>query len=130
MVWAHSHRVFSTFNYLGVPTEWVADRFRRPDFGLCYELFDHPPECSKDIAHPKRVSREALLLTGLAYATDEKGADWWGVVIRGRPYSIWFIRWWTEKPGSMSVFCEILRSPAIFSVHFSQATLAIFPIRF
>jgi hypothetical protein len=82
MVWAHTHRVFSTFNYLGVPTEWVADRFRRPDFGLCYELFDHPPECSKDIAHPKRVSRDALLLTGLAYATGEKGADWWGEVIR------------------------------------------------
>src|ERR1035441_9113446 len=31
---------------------------------------------------PKRVSRDALLLTGLAYATGEKGADWWGEVIR------------------------------------------------
>ncbi len=82
MVWAHTHRVFSTFNHLGVATDWIAKRFRRPDFGLCYELFDQPPECSKDIAHPKRVSREALLLTGLAYATNEKGADWWGEFIR------------------------------------------------
>ena len=82
MVWAHTHRVFSTFNYLGVSAEWIADRFCRPDFGLCYELFDRLPECAKDVAHPKRISREALLLTGLAYATDEKGADWWGPVIR------------------------------------------------
>jgi len=82
MVWAHTHRVFSTFNYLGVQTEWVADRFRRPDFGLCYELFDYLPECSGDIAHPKRVSREAFLLSGLAYAASEKGADWWDIVIR------------------------------------------------
>jgi hypothetical protein len=81
MVWAHTHRVFSTFNYLGVPNKWIADRFRRPDFGLCYELFDHPPACSKDVAHPKRVSREALLLTGLGYAAGEKGAEWWELVI-------------------------------------------------
>lgn len=83
MVWAHSHRVFSTFNYLGVPTAWIADRFRRADFGLCYELFDHSPECSNDVANPKRVVREALLLAGLGYATGEKGADWWGLAIRG-----------------------------------------------
>jgi hypothetical protein len=82
MVWAHSHRVFSMFNHLGVPTEWIAERFCRPDFGVCYELFDHPLECSNDVAHPKRVSREAFLLTGLAYATSEKGADWWGGAIR------------------------------------------------
>ena len=62
--------------------EWIADRFRRPDFGLCYELFDHPPACSEDIAHPKRVSREAFLLTGLGYATGEKGTDWWDKLIR------------------------------------------------
>jgi hypothetical protein len=82
MVWAHAHRVFSTFNYLGVRMEWIADRFRRPDFGLCYELFDHTPVSLKDIAHPKRVSREAFLLTGLGYATGEKGADWWDMFIR------------------------------------------------
>ena len=82
MVWAHTHRVFSTFTYLGVPTEWIADRFRRADFGLCYELFNQSPEYSSDVAHPKRVSREVLLLAGLAYATGEKGGDWWGGVNR------------------------------------------------
>jgi len=83
MVWAHTHRVFSTFNYLGVPAEWIADRFGRPDFGLCYELFDYSTACRRDVVHPKRFSREALLLTGLGYATGENGAEWWGSAIRG-----------------------------------------------
>ncbi len=82
MIWAHTHRVFSTFNYLGMPAEWAMTRFRRADFGLCYELFDHLPECSKDIASPTRVSREAFLLTGLGYAVGEKGADWWNDCLR------------------------------------------------
>ena len=77
MVWAHTHRVFSTLNYLGVPTEWATDRFRRPDFGLCSDLFDHQPEYSKDISYPKRISREVFLLTGMCYALGEKGTNWW-----------------------------------------------------
>jgi hypothetical protein len=82
MVWAHTHRVFSTFTYLGVPSDWIADRFRRPDFGICYELFGQPSEYLRDVAHPKRVSQEGFILTGLAYAAGSKGTDWWSEVIR------------------------------------------------
>lgn len=82
MVWGHSHRLFSTFVYLGVPTDWVTERFGTADFGLCYELWDQSADYMADISHPKRSVYGHFLLTGLAYATPATTSDWWPPDIR------------------------------------------------
>ena len=82
MVWGHTHRVFSTFTYLGIVPAWMNDRFRRSDFGLSDELFRHSAEYCEDIAHPRRIARESFVLSGLSYAAAGKTSDWWSDLIR------------------------------------------------
>jgi hypothetical protein len=76
LVWAHTHKVFSTFVYLGVTPEWMKERFQRPDFGLSHDVFEHAPEYFGDLAHPKRVTHTAFALSGISYALSESDPDW------------------------------------------------------
>jgi hypothetical protein len=111
MVWGHTHRLSSAFTYLGVVEDWMAGRFRQPDFGFSRELFEHKSEYSEDISHSQRFSRESFILSGLAYATRGKTHEWWPESIRGEMLS--FVR--PEVDGERSFAPPLMRDPSLGS---------------
>jgi hypothetical protein len=77
MVWAHAHRVYATLKYLGIPPEWIIDRFGHEDFGFCHDLLNPSSKYRLDVAHPKRIMADAFLLDGLCYAVGRSFDNDW-----------------------------------------------------
>ncbi len=125
MVWAHTHRVFSSFTYLGINPAWTSERFRRPDFGLSHDLFGHSAEYCQDIAHPRRLARESFVLSGLSYAAAGKDSDWWNDSFAAK-----HSRSSAQKSMANRLlhwhFCEIPLLRAMVSEHSSTEIEAVF----
>jgi len=77
MMWAHTHRIYSTMKHLGIPPEWIIGRFEHEDFGLSHHLFGSPSEYRHDVVHPNRIIADAFMLDGLCYAIGSSfESDW------------------------------------------------------
>jgi hypothetical protein len=72
IIWAHSHRLFTIFNSVGLPAAEIFDVFEERWHKLPCEIFKRDPVYWHDISHPRHVNREGFLLTGLVYAFGDK----------------------------------------------------------
>lgn len=72
MIWAHSQQLFTIFNSAGVSSIEIYNVFENRRDKLPFEMFKRNPEYWYDISHPRHVSREGFLLTGLVYAFGDK----------------------------------------------------------
>lgn len=75
LAWVHTHRLFVTFAYLGIPANWLNDVFGQANLRLPPEAFERDPKYWFDVSHPQRVSYVTFLISGLAYGLDERGAQ-------------------------------------------------------
>jgi hypothetical protein len=70
LAWAHAHELFTIFQKHGISNDWIIGlRNLRPP--IPFEVFGRNPEVFQDIAYPRALHPEALLLFGLAYAIEE-----------------------------------------------------------
>lgn len=73
MVWAHTHRLFSTFMSVGADPIWIRDTFTHTiQRRLAVEAFERNPDLWFDAAHPRRISRITMLFDGLCYGFGEQ----------------------------------------------------------
>ena len=72
VAWTHSNRLFTLLRSAGAKPEWIERLFSQPIYGLRTEMFEHDVTGYYDIAHPRNVSSEKLLMSGLSYAVSGK----------------------------------------------------------
>lgn len=73
LAWAHTHRLFATFAYLGVRPDWLQEKFDQANLRLSPEAFERDSSYWFDVNHPRRVNYIAFLICGLDYAFGAKG---------------------------------------------------------
>jgi hypothetical protein len=68
IVWAHGDRVFRIIANAGANLEWVRDHFGHWSSKLPAEVAFTDGEYATDVCNPRRLSKTAFTLSGLAYA--------------------------------------------------------------
>jgi len=72
MVWAHTHRLFSTLVSGGIPSGRIKHIVSKADQRIPVQIFRRELEYRLDIANPRHVNRIRFLLAGLSYALGER----------------------------------------------------------
>jgi hypothetical protein len=67
LVWTHAHRLFLIFIFTGAPVDWLAKFFKQANEKIPTEILTRDPKQWYDVAHPRNVSEEILILHGLSY---------------------------------------------------------------
>jgi tetratricopeptide (TPR) repeat protein len=107
MVWAHTNQLFSIFSQAGAPVDWVKKTFGEPGLRVPYDMFNRDPTYRQDIAHPRMVSLEALLLGGLGYAIEETADS----ILNQQLREVILERTFTEINGRQYPCLTLLRDP-------------------
>lgn len=73
MIWAHTHRLFTSFVYAGSSILSLQEYFGQRVSEYPSQLFARTPEYWFDLSHPRRVTRERFIVTGLSYGLGGEG---------------------------------------------------------
>ena len=71
VTWSHTDQLCRMFSSLGVPASWMQEQLGSMADGRLVELFAREPALVFDVAHPRFVTPELMLLTGLSHALHE-----------------------------------------------------------
>lgn len=103
-VWGHAHELFSALVAADASLSWVREVFGERALRVGPEWFQRDPAYWRDIAHPRRVSPEAILLGGFAYALRETPEQALDEPLRDRIVDVLF----PGEPGDRCVSRDLL----------------------
>jgi hypothetical protein len=118
LVWTHTHCLFSTFAYFGIPADWLQEKFAQANLGLSREIFDRDSKYWFDVSHPRRAYLSPILICALDYALGTSKTEIVDEVVCARLESLAFydtgkgiripapglLRNWTKASNSLSSF--------------------------